>query len=79
MRSKCDLDLKVWCADDGTLVGRIDQIAEAADILTKKVAALGYHLEVDKSKLWWPTVDIELLGALQFEFLERDDPFFYYK
>lgn len=43
------------------------------DILITKGAALGYHLEVDRSKLWWPPVYIELLGVLQIEFIERDD------
>ena len=35
--------------------------------------SLGYHLEVDKSKLWWPTVNVSPLDDLTFQFLEDED------
>ena len=73
LQAKCALDLNIWCADDGTLVGRVPEIAKAVEILHSKGAGLGYHLEVDKSKLWWPTVDVNLLDDLPFEFLEDKD------
>lgn len=44
LQAKCKIDLNVRCADVGTLVGRIDQISGAAEILATKEAALGYHL-----------------------------------
>ena len=72
LQTKCKLDLNVWCADDGTLVGRVPQISEAARILRNSRVALGYHLEVDKSKPWRPTVNVSLLDDLTFEFLEDD-------
>ena len=73
LQTKCKLDLNVRCVDYETLVGRVPQIAEAARILSNSGVALGYHLEVDNLKLWWPTVNVSLLDDLPFEFLKDKD------
>lgn len=54
----CALDLNIWCAEDGTLVGTISEIAKATDIFRATGATLGYCLEVGKSKLWWPSLNL---------------------
>lgn len=48
---------KVCCANDGTLIGPLDEIVEAKTTIKDSGAALGYHLEVSNSKLWCPSVD----------------------
>lgn len=60
LKTSCDLDLNVWFADDGTLIGRLSQLAKATPILEKAVLSVGYHLEVSKSKMWWPTLNQSL-------------------
>ena len=66
------LDFNVWCADDGTLVGRFPEIAEAVRILRTNGVAIGYHLEEDKSKRWWLTVDVTLLDDFPFELIDEE-------
>ena len=61
VQDKCKLYLNLWYADDGTLIGPIAQISRAAEILQKTGVGLGYHLEVKKSKLWWPSVTMSKL------------------
>lgn len=41
-------DLKLWCADEGTLVCTISAIAKTTEILRVTNATLEYHLEVCK-------------------------------
>ena len=36
LQAKCVLDLNIWCADDGTLVGRVPEMAKAVEILSSK-------------------------------------------
>lgn len=57
------------CVDYGTISGRVPQISEEGSILRNNGVALGYHLEVEKPKLWWPTVNVSLLDDLPLESL----------
>ena len=57
----CELDLNIWCADDGTLIGPIAELVKATGLLKDTGLSVGYHLEVDKSKLWWPSANVEKL------------------
>lgn len=56
-QADCTLDLNILCAEDGDLIGSIQSITKATQILQDVGIILGYQLEVGKSKLWWPTVD----------------------
>lgn len=56
LQATCAQDLNNLCADDGTLVGIISKIFKSTEIFQATGIAMGYYLEVSKSKLWWPTV-----------------------
>ena len=57
LQERCSLDLNVWCADDGTLIGTIDQLVVAAAILATHGPEYGFHVEAAKTRAWWPVVD----------------------
>lgn len=59
INAKCTLDYNVWCADEGTIVGDIDQDAEAYEIFVEDGPKLNFKLVQSKSKtkLWWPSMN----------------------
>lgn len=56
LQKKFTLDLNIWCAYDGTLIGPIKELVKAMATLKDMGSTIGYHLDVGKSNLWWPTV-----------------------
>ena len=72
LQARCNLDLNVWCADDGTLIGTIAQLAIAASLLALHGPALGFHVEATKTRAWWPVVDWESDTKLPFGFFTHD-------
>lgn len=58
LQAACVLNLNIWRAENGMLVGTISNISKTTEILQATGATLGYYLEVGKSNLWWPTVDL---------------------
>eukprot|EP00173_Palmaria_palmata_P002875 Plantae.Rhodophyta-Palmaria_palmata.ctg299.p1 GENE.Plantae.Rhodophyta-Palmaria_palmata.ctg299~~Plantae.Rhodophyta-Palmaria_palmata.ctg299.p1 ORF type:complete len:100 (-),score=2.15 Plantae.Rhodophyta-Palmaria_palmata.ctg299:328-627(-) len=59
--AKCQLDFNVWCADDGTIVGDIDEVAKAYRIILDDGAKVNFKLVKSKTSLWWPNVSVSLL------------------
>ena len=51
------LALNVSFLDDGSLAGPIEDVAAALTILIEDGPALGLHLCLPKSLLWWPTMN----------------------
>ena len=49
-----DLDLCVWYLDDGTIIGKMDDVHEVFLLLEQEGPALGLHLNVKKNEIWWP-------------------------
>ena len=72
LQERCDLDLNIWCADDGTLIGTITQLAVAASLLATHGPPLGFHVEAAKTRAWWPVVDWDCDSKLPFGFFTRD-------
>ena len=48
-----DLALNVWYLDDGTLIGRTDDVLAALAIISTDGPALGLHVNFSKCELWW--------------------------
>jgi ubiquitin carboxyl-terminal hydrolase 44/49 len=49
------LDVHVWYLDDGTIIGDIDLVARALDVIEEVGPKLGAHLNHGKSEIWWPS------------------------
>jgi hypothetical protein len=54
-----DLALNVWYLDDGHLVGPLDTLSKAFDIIVTEGALLGVTVNIDKCKLWGPGVSTQ--------------------
>jgi hypothetical protein len=50
-----NLDLNVWYLDDGTIIGKQEDVYGAFELLRREGPALGLHLNVKKNELWWPS------------------------
>jgi hypothetical protein len=66
IQSERDLDLNLWYADDGTLVGSVAEVAKAYQILKDEGQKSCFFLVPHKTSLWWLTMDCVLL-RLQFD------------
>jgi hypothetical protein len=64
IQSECDLDLNLWYADDGTLVGSVSEVAKAYQILKDKGPKYCFVLVPHKTSLWWLTMDCVRLRLL---------------
>jgi Reverse transcriptase (RNA-dependent DNA polymerase) len=54
-QSECDLELNLWYADEGTLVGSIAEVAKAYQILKDDGPKYCFSLVPHKTSLWWRT------------------------
>jgi hypothetical protein len=54
------LTLNVWFMDDGTLIGTVDDIKRALQVIVTEGPALGLHINLPKCELWWPTLNSRL-------------------
>ena len=50
-----DLDIHVWYLDDGTIIGDIDKVKKAFDIIIESSPEIGCHLNMKKNEIWWPS------------------------
>ena len=53
-----------WYADDGTLIGQIDEVAKALDIITKQGPRFQFFLNSLKTRVFWPNRQADLLSPL---------------
>ena len=56
---ECSLALNRWYADDGTLIGPIAEVTKALRILRDEGPAAGFHINIAKSRAYWPTATPE--------------------
>jgi hypothetical protein len=49
--------MQAWYLDDGTIVGDTLVISRVLDLILTEGPALGLHLNVDKTEVFWPVVD----------------------
>ncbi|KAK9740536.1 hypothetical protein RND81_03G042700 [Saponaria officinalis] len=57
IRDSFDLCLQAWYLDDGTVVGDTLVVSQVLDLILTEGPALGLHLNVDKTEVFWPVVD----------------------
>lgn len=57
IREECTLKLNAWYLDDGTIIGDTMMVSKALGIIMEDGPALGLHLNVDKTELFWPSED----------------------
>lgn len=55
------LDINAWYADDGNIVGNIDQIKKAYRIIVDEEPSVNFALVKSKKSLWCPTMETERL------------------
>ena len=53
--------LQIWYADDGNIVGRIDDVAAILDLLLREGPAHGFTVHPEKTMAWWPCKNMERL------------------
>lgn len=53
----CNLSLHKWYADDGLLIGTIQEVKHALQILRDESPVYQFYLNVTKTKAYWPTQD----------------------
>jgi hypothetical protein len=72
-QSECDLELNLWYADDGALVGSIADVARAYQILNDDGPKYCFSLVPHKTSLWWRTMNSMRLRLLLDCRLDIDD------
>jgi len=59
IKDQCpDLSVNVWYLDDGTLIGKTEDVKRAFDIIQQECLLLGLELNSHKCELWWPNGDL---------------------
>jgi hypothetical protein len=64
IQSECDLELNLWYADNGTVVGSIVEVSKAYNILKDDGPKYCFSLVPQKTSFWWRTMDYERLRLL---------------
>ena len=64
IEAKCELVVHRWYADDDLLVGKIDQVKLALDIIAEEGEKISFILQPSKTKAYWPTQNSNLLNPL---------------
>jgi Reverse transcriptase (RNA-dependent DNA polymerase) len=67
------LRVNIWEADDGTLFGRIAEVAKAMAIIRAAEDDTGYCMRLDKTNAWNLAMSAPLLGVLCCRLLISDD------
>ncbi|GJX55421.1 putative reverse transcriptase domain-containing protein [Tanacetum coccineum] len=57
IRDSFNLCLRAWYLDDGTIVGDTLVVGKVLELITEDGPRCGLHLNVDKTKLFWPKED----------------------
>ncbi|XP_026426417.1 uncharacterized protein LOC113322530 isoform X1 [Papaver somniferum] len=55
--ASCTLDLHDWYLDDGTIAGDTIEVSRALKILQEDGPRCGLHLNITKTKIFWPSYD----------------------
>jgi hypothetical protein len=64
IQSECpSLLLNKWYLDDGTIVGKTDDVRQALRIVQEECALIGLHLNESKSILFWGSMDLAKLDC----------------
>src|SRR6185369_2874890 len=50
-----NLDLNVWYLDDGTIIGKREDVFRVFELIRAEGPALGLHLNIKKNEIWWPS------------------------
>lgn len=61
---ECDVLMNRWYADDGTIIGRIDEVAKALKILNTEGPTHQFFLNPAKTRVFWPSLSPDLLLPL---------------
>lgn len=73
---ECELEMNCWYADDGLLVGPIDEVANALRILLDVGPSYNFHINPSKTVVFWSTTSQHklrpLLSVLPLEASPRD-------
>ncbi|XP_026403713.1 uncharacterized protein LOC113299002 [Papaver somniferum] len=56
--TQCSLDLHAWYLDDGTIVGDTMEVSKALKIIQTNGPARGLHVNVTKTEVFWPSLDL---------------------
>ncbi|GJY66892.1 putative reverse transcriptase domain-containing protein [Tanacetum coccineum] len=57
IRDSFSLSLHVWYLDDGTIIGDTLVVGKVLELIMKDGPCCGLHLNVDKTKVFWPKED----------------------
>nr|GEW65927.1 hypothetical protein [Tanacetum cinerariifolium] len=57
IRDSFSLSLHAWYLDDGTIVGDTMVVGKVLELITEDGPVCGLHLNVDKTKVFWPKED----------------------
>ena len=60
----CDVLMNRWYADDGTIIGRIDEVVKALEIIKKEGPKYRFYLNPAKNRVFWPKQRSDNLQAL---------------
>lgn len=60
----CCIALNRWYADDGILVGPIDEVVKALKLLRDEGPASGFYVNISKCRAYWPTTTPAHLSRL---------------
>lgn len=65
LEARCNMDLNHWYADDGILIGRIEEVQKALEILREFGPNFNFALSVLKTTAYWPSTDSSALQNLR--------------
>ena len=51
----CSVPFHAWYLDDGTIIGKAEEVAKALDIIRAEGPQFGLMLNIKKSEIFWPT------------------------
>jgi hypothetical protein len=71
--SVCELRVNLWEADDGTLLGRIAEVAKALEIIRDAEDDTGYLMRLDKTSAWNHAMSAPFLRVVGSRLLMSDD------
>lgn len=65
IEARCNLDLRPWYADNGIIIGRIEEVQKALEILRDFGPDFNIAINVSKTTAHWPSIDSPALQALR--------------
>ena len=60
----CNVLMNRWYADDGTIIGRIDEVVKALEIIKKEGPKYRFYLNPAKTRVFWPKQRSDNLQSL---------------